>query len=147
MYENYLWNVVTGDGLCMKCCNRWCVVLNHVRSWLACWLVWNPSWFHGLPRLYVLKCRNLIALAIVFVLVLLQFGRFRDIRNPQSSSYNGEWERRRGKRYATLGFDLVVIRSIRPGCFSAILRFNPFYRSACPASYIGGWWEYKLCGF
>jgi hypothetical protein len=52
MYVNY-------HKLLVKCCNRWCVVLNHVWSWLVGWLVWNPSWFHGLPGLYVLKCGSL----------------------------------------------------------------------------------------
>jgi hypothetical protein len=49
MYVNY-------RKLLVKCCNRRCVVLNHVRSWLVGWLVWNPSWFRGLPGLDVLKC-------------------------------------------------------------------------------------------
>ena len=35
MYENYLWTY----------CNMWLVVLNHVRSWLVCWLNRDPSWY------------------------------------------------------------------------------------------------------
>jgi hypothetical protein len=30
-------------------CNLWWWPLNLLRSWLVCELVWNPSWFHGLP--------------------------------------------------------------------------------------------------
>jgi hypothetical protein len=30
-------------------CNLWWWPLNLLRSWLVCTLVWNPSWFHGLP--------------------------------------------------------------------------------------------------
>jgi hypothetical protein len=30
-------------------CNLWWWPLNLLRSWLVCKLVWNPSWFHGLP--------------------------------------------------------------------------------------------------
>ena len=40
MYVRYLWTI----------CELWCsmslVMLNHVRSWLVCWLVWDPSWFY-----------------------------------------------------------------------------------------------------
>jgi hypothetical protein len=30
-------------------CNLWWWPLNLLRSWLVCKLVWNLSWFHGLP--------------------------------------------------------------------------------------------------
>jgi hypothetical protein len=30
-------------------CNLWRWPLDLLRSWLLCELVWNPSWFHGLP--------------------------------------------------------------------------------------------------
>jgi hypothetical protein len=30
-------------------CNLWWWPLNLLCSWLVCKLVWNPSWFHGLP--------------------------------------------------------------------------------------------------
>jgi hypothetical protein len=31
--------------LLVKCCNIWCVMLNHVWPWFVCWLVQNSSWF------------------------------------------------------------------------------------------------------
>jgi hypothetical protein len=34
---------------CEVLCNLWWWPLNLLRSWLICKLVWNPSWFHGLP--------------------------------------------------------------------------------------------------
>ena len=60
----------------LKCCNEWCVVLNHydlglyVESWLKSFVI------SGLPGLWELKYRNLIASVIVFVLTFLWFGRF-----------------------------------------------------------------------
>jgi hypothetical protein len=34
---------------CELLCNLWWWPLDSLRSWLLCELVWNPSWFHGLP--------------------------------------------------------------------------------------------------
>jgi hypothetical protein len=34
---------------CELLCNLWWWPLTLLRSWLVCKLVWNPSWFHGLP--------------------------------------------------------------------------------------------------
>jgi hypothetical protein len=34
---------------CELLCNLWWWPLNLLWSWLVCKLVWNPSWFHGLP--------------------------------------------------------------------------------------------------
>ena len=62
--------------LLMKCCNGWCVVLNHyglglyVESWLKSFVI------SRLPGLWELKYRNLITSVIVFVLTFLWFGRF-----------------------------------------------------------------------
>ena len=62
--------------LLVKCCNEWCVVLNHyglglyVESWLKSFVI------SGLPGLWELKYRNLITSVIVFVLTFLWFGRF-----------------------------------------------------------------------
>ena len=62
--------------LLMKCCNGWCVVLNHyslglyIESWLKSLVI------SGLPGLWELKYMNLIASVIVFVLTFLWFGRF-----------------------------------------------------------------------
>ena len=62
--------------LLMKCCSEWCVVLNHyglglyVESWLKSFVI------SGLPGLWELKYKNLIASVIVFVLTFLWFGRF-----------------------------------------------------------------------
>jgi hypothetical protein len=39
-------------------CNLWWWPLNLLRSWLVCKLVWNPSWFHGLPGYTVLSLLN-----------------------------------------------------------------------------------------
>jgi hypothetical protein len=41
-----------------------------------------PRDFIGLPELYGLKCENSITSVIVFVLVLLEFGWFRDSDSP-----------------------------------------------------------------
>jgi hypothetical protein len=48
------WFVITMFKLwCILCrellCNLWWWPLNLLWSWLVCKLVWNPSWFHGLP--------------------------------------------------------------------------------------------------
>ena len=31
--------------ICELWCNMWLVMLNHVRSWLVCWLNRDPSWY------------------------------------------------------------------------------------------------------
>jgi hypothetical protein len=51
-------------------------MLNHYD--LSLYIGWFeiPHDFIGLPELYGLKCENLITSVIVFVLVLLEFGRF-----------------------------------------------------------------------
>jgi hypothetical protein len=55
MYESYLRTVVTS------------VVLWWITTILvALGLVWNPSWFRGLPELYGLKFETLIVSTIVF---------------------------------------------------------------------------------
>jgi hypothetical protein len=51
---NWTWFVITMFKLqcilwCKLLCNLWWWPLNLVRSWLSCELVWNPSWFRGLP--------------------------------------------------------------------------------------------------
>jgi hypothetical protein len=46
----YLW--------CELLCNLWWWPLNLLWSWLVCKLVWNPSWFHGLPGYMVLSLLN-----------------------------------------------------------------------------------------
>ena len=62
--------------LLVKCCNEWCVVLNHyglglyAESWLKSFVI------SGLSGLWELKYRNLITSVIVFVLTFLWFGRF-----------------------------------------------------------------------
>jgi hypothetical protein len=48
------WFVITMFKLRCICdvnflCNLWWRPLNLLRSWLVCELVWNPSWFYGLP--------------------------------------------------------------------------------------------------
>jgi hypothetical protein len=53
-------------------------MLNHYDLGLYVGWFEIPRNFIGLPELYGLKCENLITLVIVFVLVLLQFGRFHD---------------------------------------------------------------------
>jgi hypothetical protein len=43
---------------CELLCNLWWWPLNSLRSWLVCKLVWNPSWFHGLPSYTGLSLLN-----------------------------------------------------------------------------------------
>jgi hypothetical protein len=54
-------------------------MLNHYDLGLYVGWFEIPHDFIGLPELYGLKCENLITSVIVFILVLLLFGRFRDI--------------------------------------------------------------------
>jgi hypothetical protein len=60
--------------LLVKCCNMWCVMLNHVRSWFVCWLVEIPRDFVGLPELYGFKYDNLITSVIVLYLCSYNLG-------------------------------------------------------------------------
>jgi hypothetical protein len=53
-------------------------MLNHYDLGLYVGWFEIPRDFIELPELYGLKCENLITPVIVFVLVLLSFGRFRD---------------------------------------------------------------------
>jgi hypothetical protein len=56
----------------------WLVMLNHYNLGLYVGWFEIPHDFIGLPQLYGLKCQNLITSVIVFILLLLYFGRFHD---------------------------------------------------------------------
>ena len=39
--------------ICELWCNVWLVMLNHVWSWLVCWLIQDPSWYSMDYRIYM----------------------------------------------------------------------------------------------
>ena len=49
-------------------CNMWWWPLNLLRSWLEWKLVWNPSWFHGLPGYTGLSLLNRLLWRMIFLL-------------------------------------------------------------------------------
>ena len=53
---------------CELLCNMWWWPLNLLRSWLEWKLVWNPSWFHGLPGYTGLSLLNRLLWRIIFLL-------------------------------------------------------------------------------
>jgi hypothetical protein len=56
----YLW--------CELWCNMWWWPLNLLWSWLVCELVWNPSWFHGLPGYTGLSLISCLRWRVIFLL-------------------------------------------------------------------------------
>jgi hypothetical protein len=48
--------------------NMWWWPLNLLWSWLVCELVWNPSWFHGLPGYTGLSLLNRLLWRVIFLL-------------------------------------------------------------------------------
>jgi hypothetical protein len=55
----------------VKCCNTWCVVLNHYDLGLYVESCLKSFEISGLPGLWELKYRDLITLVIVFILTFL----------------------------------------------------------------------------
>ena len=53
---------------CELLCNMWWWLLNLLRSWLEWKLVWNPSWFHGLPGYTGLSLLNRLLWRMIFLL-------------------------------------------------------------------------------
>jgi hypothetical protein len=48
----------------------WMVTAKLEWSWLSCWKVWNPSWFHGLPGLYGIKYVGYLLRQVISYLIL-----------------------------------------------------------------------------
>jgi hypothetical protein len=64
-------------------CNLWWWSLNLLRSWLVCKLVWNTSWFHGLPGYTGLSLLNYLLGGWFSYLILYNWSILLQIVNGQ----------------------------------------------------------------